>query len=157
MDKHYMRGGKPGDFPDFNNKYIPGGALNLYDPFGWNKNMPAESKEKRLLAEINNGRLAMIGIMGFCSESQLEGSVPALKGLIKHYDGEVRSGEGRLERSDIKSPHTHLTYTTFSTRRFAPHRSSPHPRLWHPSRLGRGSSISMVYSRLGSQGCMIGG
>ncbi|GMH81313.1 hypothetical protein TrVE_jg8718 [Triparma verrucosa] len=89
MEKHYMRGGRPGDFPDFNNKYIPGGALNLYDPFGWNKSLSPESKEKRLLAEINNGRLAMIGIMGFCAESELEGSVPALKGLIKHYDGEV--------------------------------------------------------------------
>ena len=44
MEKHYMRGGKPGDFPDFNSKYIPGGALNLYDPFGWNKNLPTESK-----------------------------------------------------------------------------------------------------------------
>ena len=44
MDKHYMRGGKPGDFPDFNSKYIPGGALSLYDPFGWNKNLPTESK-----------------------------------------------------------------------------------------------------------------
>ncbi|GMI38725.1 hypothetical protein TrCOL_g8623 [Triparma columacea] len=94
MDKHYMRGGKPGDFPDFNSKYIPGGALNLYDPFGWNKNLPTESKEKRLLAEINNGRLAMIGIMGFCSESQLEGSVPALKGVIPHYDGQVMAPLG---------------------------------------------------------------
>lgn len=31
----------------------------------------------------------MIGIMGFCAESQLEGSVPALKGIIPHYDGQV--------------------------------------------------------------------
>ncbi len=89
MDKHYMRGGKPGDFPDFDSKYIPGGALNLYDPFGWNKSLTAEQKEKRLLAEINNGRLAQIGIMGFCAESQLEGSVPFLKGVVPHYDGQV--------------------------------------------------------------------
>ena len=55
---------------------------------------PLSPQEKRLLAEINNGRLAMIGIMGFCSESQLEGSVPALKGVIPHYDGQVMAPLG---------------------------------------------------------------
>lgn len=55
--QHYMRGGRPGDFPDFDNKYIPGGALNLYDPFGWTRSLPKESKEKRLLAEVRNASL----------------------------------------------------------------------------------------------------
>lgn len=32
--------------------------------------------------EINNGRLAMIGLFGFLAEGAIPGSVPALKGLI---------------------------------------------------------------------------
>ena len=49
--------------------------------------MSPEKKEKSLIAEINNGRLAMPGIM-LASESKVPGSVPAL-GLIKPYAGEV--------------------------------------------------------------------
>ena len=87
-DKHYMRGGKPGEFPEFDAKYIPGGALNLYDPFGWHKNRSEADKAAGLVKEINNGRLAMIGIFGFLSEGKMEGSVPALKGIIPAYAGE---------------------------------------------------------------------
>lgn len=87
-EKHYMKGGKIGEFPAFDAKVIPGGALNYYDPFGKNKNMSAEQKEAGLRKEINNGRLAMLGIFGFLSEAKIEGSVPALKGVIPHYDGE---------------------------------------------------------------------
>merc|ERR1711990_1396844 len=99
---HYMRGGKPGLFPAFN---LPKGVkgksgvgtledaeggpllphpvpLNLYDPFGLNKNKSDEWKAKKLQAEINNGRLAMIGLMSLLSEGAVPGSVPALKGLI---------------------------------------------------------------------------
>lgn len=86
---HYMRGGKPGDFPDFDASVIPGGALNLYDPLGWSKKRSEEAKADGLLKEINNGRLAMIGIMGFVAEGKVEGSVPLLKGVIPHYDGDV--------------------------------------------------------------------
>jgi hypothetical protein len=54
---HYMRGGKPGEFPKLTeNKGIPHPVpLNLYDPFGWSKNMDEATKERRLLMEINNG------------------------------------------------------------------------------------------------------
>lgn len=86
---HYMRGGKPGDFPDFDASVIPGGALNFYDPFGWSKQRSEEDKADGLLKEVNNGRLAMLGIMGFLAEGKVEGSVPLLKGTIPHYDGDV--------------------------------------------------------------------
>merc|ERR1711972_896403 len=61
-EKHYVRGGKPGFYP---------------------------SLEKALVAEINNGRLAMIGIFGLISASKgLQ--VPVLDGLgIKPYAGEI--------------------------------------------------------------------
>lgn len=86
---HYMRGGKIGEFPEFDSKVIPGGALNLYDPFGWSSKKTEEEKAEGLIKELNNGRLAMLGIMGFVSEGKIEGSVPALKGIIPHYDGEI--------------------------------------------------------------------
>jgi len=87
-DKHYMKGGKPGEFPAFDASVIPGGALNLYDPFGWHKNRSEEDKANGLVKEINNGRLAMLGIFGFLSEGKVEGSVPVLKGIIPAYAGE---------------------------------------------------------------------
>merc|ERR1711937_46909 len=99
---HYMRGGKPGLFPSFN---LPKGVkgqsgvgvledaeglpllphpvpLNLYDPFGFNKNKSDEWKAEKLQTEINNGRLAMLGLMSLLSEGAVPGSVPLLKGLI---------------------------------------------------------------------------
>lgn len=85
---HYTKGGIPGKYPTFD--AIPHGVPfnSLYDPFGWNKNMSEEQKEKRLRAEINNGRLAQLGIIGFLSEQKMEGAVPLLKGVVPHYDGE---------------------------------------------------------------------
>lgn len=88
-EKHYMKGGKIGEFPAFDPAVIPGGALNLYDPFGKNKKMTEEQKASGLIKEINNGRLAMLGIFGFLCEAKIPGSVPALKGIIPAYDGEV--------------------------------------------------------------------
>lgn len=87
-EKHYMKGGKIGEMPPIDSRVVPGGGLNLYDPFGWSANMSEERKEDGLLKEINNGRLAMIGIFGFVSEAKVEGSVPLLKGVIPHYEGE---------------------------------------------------------------------
>jgi hypothetical protein len=84
-----MKGGKIGEMPAFDAKYIPGGALNLYDPFGWHTNRSEEDKANGLVKEINNGRAAMLGIFGFLSEQKITGSVPLLKGVVPHYDGEV--------------------------------------------------------------------
>jgi hypothetical protein len=96
---HYMRGGKPGFFPAFKapkgqgKNGVPTDAegtmllphpvpLNLYDPFGFNSKKSDEWKADKLNIEINNGRLAMIGLMAFLSEGAVPGSVPALQGLI---------------------------------------------------------------------------
>jgi hypothetical protein len=92
---HYMRGGKPGLFPAFKGptKGVLGDSegrpllphpvpLNLYDPFNFNAKKSDEWKAKKLQTEINNGRLAMIGLMAFLSEGAVPGAVPALKGLV---------------------------------------------------------------------------
>merc|ERR1711924_78452 len=106
--KHYMAGGKPGEFPDFK-----GGAswgqglwrdtdydgiirvphpvpLNLFDPLGITKRMSDEKKARGRLVEINNGRLAMLGLFGFLAESKIPGSVPLLnaKGWVSAYAGD---------------------------------------------------------------------
>jgi len=87
-NKHYMRGGRPGDYPDF--EQIPAQWWrNLYDPFGIAAKNSPEKKAKGLLAELNNGRLAQIGIIAMVSESHLPGSVPGLTGLIKPFAGDV--------------------------------------------------------------------
>jgi len=89
--KHYMRGGKPGYFPTFDQLPHPV-PFNLYDPFGISKKMSEEKKSERLLAEINNGRLAMLGLMSLVAEARAgPGAVPALTGLIKEYEGQPMS------------------------------------------------------------------
>merc|ERR1719203_1427794 len=91
-NKHYMAGGRPGDFPDFKSgeEGIPHPVpFNFYDPFKLSKNMSEATKKKRLNAEINNGRLAMLGIISFLAAQKLQGSVPFLSGVVQPYDGEV--------------------------------------------------------------------
>ena len=87
---HYMSGGKPGNYPAFDgfrdNVHF---VLDLYDPFGFSKKMSQEQKDKRLVMEVNNGRLAMIGIFGFMAADAVPGSVPALAGIATPYDGDI--------------------------------------------------------------------
>ena len=88
-EKHYMRGGKIGYFPTFDSIPHPT-PFTLFDPFNQVAKLSEERKARLRLTEINNGRLAMIGLFGFLSESALPGSVPLLKGgLIPPYAGEV--------------------------------------------------------------------
>ena len=96
---HYTKGGKPGFFPPFDdrktdnrigngfgwpnpfpvpNLYQPLGAANFFpnplqarEADGGKAREPTEAEKARgRLIEINNGRLAMIGIMGFLAESK---------------------------------------------------------------------------------------
>ena len=64
---HYMR---PGGVPGKN--YVPG----LFDPLNLSAKATAAKKEKGLVSELKNGRLAMIGIMGLVAEANIPGSVP---------------------------------------------------------------------------------
>jgi len=90
--QHYMAGGKPGDFPDFQGPPlgIPHPVpFNFYDPFKTARRMSDEQKSNRLVVEINNGRAAMLGIIGFLSAQCVPGSVPPFSAFVQPYDGNV--------------------------------------------------------------------
>ena len=88
-EKHYVRGGKPGYYPPLKGRHPHPVPLDLWDPFGFTRKLSPERKEKALLAEVNNGRFAMIGIFGLISVSKGL-IVPGLDTLpIKPYAGEI--------------------------------------------------------------------
>jgi len=87
-NKHYMRGGKPGVMPSLKAVSPHPVPLDYFDPFGLSGKATAERKEQGLLAELNNGRLAMIGIFG-CVSASKGLIVPGLDSLpIPKYAGE---------------------------------------------------------------------
>lgn len=79
---------KIGEFPSFQGKLPHPVPYDLFDPFGTWKNRKPEKNEESLLAEINNGRLAMIGIISFVTAETIPGSVPLLKTIAIPYDGD---------------------------------------------------------------------
>ena len=98
---HYTKGGKPGFYPSLKSaSNVPHPVpFDLYDPFGLFKMTDAQ-KERRLLMEVNNGRLAMIGIFSFlCAAKGLE--VPPLADIIPPYSGDPM---GPFSESDASLP-----------------------------------------------------
>lgn len=89
---HYTDGRKAGEYPSFKifrEEVHP--IADLYDPLGWSKNRSEADKTKGRLAELNNGRLAMIGLFGFIAADAVPGSVPSLDGIAIPYSGNVMS------------------------------------------------------------------
>jgi len=84
LDPHYTQGGLPGYYPPIKANR-PELWFNLYDPFNWFDE--EKDKVRGRQCEINNGRLAMLGIFGILSEAKVPGSVPLISGLIPEYSG----------------------------------------------------------------------
>ncbi|KAJ8598559.1 hypothetical protein CTAYLR_001394 [Chrysophaeum taylorii] len=88
---HYTKGGLPGYYPPIAGQGRGQIPLNLYDPFGILPEKTEAQKIRGRQVEINNGRLAMLGLFSLLSESAVPGSVPALdliEGFPK-YSGNV--------------------------------------------------------------------
>jgi Chlorophyll A-B binding protein len=78
-------GSPPFDFPNFGSFVFSHcvfvllssrlSSLNRYIDFGWDK-FDEETKLKKRAIELNNGRAAMMGILGLLVHEQLGGSLP---------------------------------------------------------------------------------
>jgi len=67
LKPHYMKGGVPGDLK---------GLKSFWDPVGFTSKMDAAKLKRQRLAELKNGRLAMLGIVGCLIGGNLPGSIP---------------------------------------------------------------------------------
>lgn len=88
---HYTNGRKPGEYPTFQGfRDEVHFVLDLYDPLGFTKKKTEEQKARGRVIEVNNGRLAMLGIFGFLCANKIPGSVPLLEklGAAPGYDGD---------------------------------------------------------------------
>ena len=63
-----QRGGKPGYFPKFSDKFPHPVPFDLFDPFGLSKNASPEKKERGLIVELNNGERGGVWLVwgGLC-------------------------------------------------------------------------------------------
>ena len=98
---HYMKGGKPGYVPPFDATpdQLPHWiGLNLWDPFKFTKGLSPAQKEAKLLTEVNNGRLAMLGLMGLLSEAKVSA---ACERRVVHV----------FSSRPVSSPHRHRLLT----------------------------------------------
>jgi len=91
---HYMKGGKPGFYPEIKGQNNGQIGINLWNPLnlpGGPSSLDEAGKARGLKSEILNGRLAQIGLFGLLSESSIPGSVPVLSAMngFPHYSGEV--------------------------------------------------------------------
>merc|ERR1712216_784676 len=66
---HYTKGGKPGDYTFLK---------RFWDTPGFTKNLTPAQKQEKLVSELKNGRLAMIGIASVIAATAVPGSVPLL-------------------------------------------------------------------------------
>merc|ERR1711991_27733 len=80
---HYTKGGLPGYYPPIKGKR-PELIFNLYDPFNFFEGDSAEKKARGRLTEVNNGRLAMLGIFSIISEAHPPGAVGRHPGAQGH-------------------------------------------------------------------------
>jgi len=66
---HYTKGGMPGDY-----RFLK----RFWDTPGFTKRLTAEQKAEKLVSELKNGRLAMIGMASIIAASAVPDSVPLL-------------------------------------------------------------------------------
>ena len=114
---HYMRGGKPGFYPEIKGKGGPGGhfLFNLWDPFNFTTKRTAEQKERGLKCEILNGRAAMVGIMGMLSASTVRSRRPAVVAGF-FFDFEAVRTVDAPRRCRARSPSCRASRASRSTR-----------------------------------------
>jgi len=67
---HYTKGGLPGYYPPIEGQGGGQITLNLYKPFDIFPEQSEEQKARGRQVEINNGRLAMLGLLACLSESK---------------------------------------------------------------------------------------
>jgi Chlorophyll A-B binding protein len=132
---HYVNGGVPGKFPTFEDIPHPM-PFNLYDPFGLSRNRTPEAKARGLVAEINNGRLAMLGIL-YVLRGCWFGLPFGLPGLLR-----INQARSPLTPSRVLCPPFFAAAFCRSRRSRGPSRSSPasssrtRARSWRRSREG---------------------